>query len=266
MRMHPSHPAPHPALGQGQRLRLLSYNIQVGIASTSYRDYLGNSWKHVLPWFERGRNLDNIAAALKDYDIIGLQEVDAGSLRSQYINQTEYLATRAGFPFWKHQTNRDFGHLAKHSLGILARYTPYLVQHHALPGIVPGRGMMVAYFGRAEARLAVAVMHLALGRGARWKQMEFVAEILSDEPHAVLMGDFNCLPSSPELRMLQQRSGLILPEKELHTFPSWRPIRMIDYILLSPSLRIRHSEVLALPHSDHLPLAVEIECPSSLIL
>ncbi|OYY74342.1 MAG: hypothetical protein B7Y40_05205 [Gammaproteobacteria bacterium 28-57-27] len=247
-------------------LRLLSYNIQVGISSRAYHDYLRNSWKHVLPSRERSGNLDRIAAAMSGYDIVGLQEVDAGSLRSQYINQTEYLALRAGMPFWRHQTNRDFGHLAKHSLGLVARYTPYVVEHHALPGIVPGRGVMLAYFGCGKARLAVAVMHLALGRGARFKQMAFVAELLRDESHAVLMGDFNCLPHSPELRMLQERSGLRLPEQELHTFPSWQPNRMIDYILLSPSLRIHKAEVLPLSHSDHLPLAVEIECPLGLRL
>ena len=250
----------------GQRLRLLSYNSQVGISSRSYRDYLGNSWKHVLPSRERSRNLDNIASAIADYDIVGLQEVDAGSLRSQFINQTEYLAGRAGLPFWRHQTNRDFGHLAQHSLGLLARYTPYAVEHHALPGILPGRGVMVAYFGTGTSRLAVAVMHLALGRGTRHKQMAFVAELLRHEPNAVLMGDFNCLPNAPELRMLQQRSGLVLPEQELHTFPSWRPNKMIDYVLLSPNLRVHHAEALPLAHSDHLPLAMEIECPPGLFI
>ncbi len=256
----------HAAPGHGQRLRVLSYNIQVGISSRAYHDYLGNSWKHFLPSPCRTGNLDRIASALSDYDIVGLQEVDAGSLRSQYINQTEYLAMRAGLPFWRHQTNRDFGHLAKHSLGLLARYTPCVVEHHALPGLVPGRGVMLAYFGTGSVRLAVAVMHLALGRGARFKQMAFVAELLRDEPHAVLMGDFNCLPRAPELRMLQQRSGLLLPEQELHTFPSWRPSRMIDYILLSPSLRVHHAQALPLLHSDHLPLAMDIECPPDLHL
>lgn len=250
----------------GQRLRLLSYNIQVGIQSRGYHDYIGNSWKHVLPAPGRMRNLDAIAATLRDYDIIGLQEVDAGSLRSQFINQTEYLARQAGLPYWKHQTNRDFGHLAKHSLGLLARFTPQQVQHHALPGIIPGRGVMLAHFGQGAGRLAVAVVHLALSRGARHKQLAYVADLLHAEPHAVLMGDFNCQPHAPELRMLQQRANLVLPEQELHTFPSWRPNRMIDYVLLSPNLRVHQAQVLPVDHSDHLPLAMEIECPPGLCL
>ena len=33
----------------GRRIRLLSYNIQVGIGSVSYSNYLTAAWKHVLP-------------------------------------------------------------------------------------------------------------------------------------------------------------------------------------------------------------------------
>lgn len=256
--------SPHPAVNPGQRLKVLSYNIQVGIASRAFREYFTGGWKHVLPSPERMRNLDSIAEVLAGYDIVGLQEIDAGSLRSHFMNQAEYLALRAGMPFWKHQTNRDLGHLAQHSLGMLGRHVPYEVEHRPLPGFLPGRGVMLARFGAPEARLTVAVMHLALGKGARMRQMGFVGDLLKDEPHAILMGDFNCLPHAPEMRMMQAKTGLVLPEKELHTYPSWRPNRMIDYILVSPTLRMRDAEVLPLPHSDHLPLAVEVELPPGL--
>ncbi|HET19083.1 MAG TPA: EEP domain-containing protein, partial [Chromatiales bacterium] len=197
----------HPAVNPGQRLRLLSYNIQVGISSRAFREYFTAGWKHVLPTPERMRNLDRIAEVLCGYDIVGLQELDAGSLRSHFLNQAEYLAMRAAMPFWKHQTNRDLGHLAKHSLGMIARLTPYAVEHRALPGFLPGRGVMLAHFGEPRARLTVAVMHLALGRSARMRQMDFVAGLLIDEPNAILMGDFNCLPHAPEMRLLQDRTG-----------------------------------------------------------
>ncbi|TQV62837.1 MAG: EEP domain-containing protein [Halothiobacillaceae bacterium] len=260
------HASPHPEVNPGQRLKLLSYNIQVGIASRAYREYLTSGWKHVLPSPCRTRNLDQIAEVIGGYDIVGLQEVDAGSFRSQFINQAEYLAQRSNMPFWEHQTNRDLGHLAKHSLGMVARYQPYKVEHRALPGLLPGRGVMLARFGTPEARLTVAVMHLALGRGSRMRQMGFVADLLAKESNAILMGDFNCLPHAPEMRMMQARTGLVLPDRELHTYPSWRPNRMIDYILVTPTLRMREAEVLHLPHSDHLPLAVEVELPPGLTL
>ena len=77
------------AANTGQHIKLLSYNIQAGISTARYRHYLTHSWKHVLPHAQRFSNLDRIARLVKDYDIIGLQELDAGSLRSNNVNLTQ---------------------------------------------------------------------------------------------------------------------------------------------------------------------------------
>ena len=122
-----------------QRLRLMSYNIQTGVDTQRYRQYLTHSWKHVLPHRERLANLNRIATLLARYDLVGLQEVDSGSLRSGFVDQTEYLAHRAGFPHWYKQINRSLGKLAQHSNGMLTRLRPSAVEEHKLPG-VPGRG------------------------------------------------------------------------------------------------------------------------------
>ena len=79
----------------------------------------------------------------------------------------------------------------------------------------------------------------------------------------VLMGDMNThandlLQHSP-LRDL----GLLAPQIEA-TFPSWRPQRCLDHILLSPGLPLERCEVLPQPISDHLPVAVQIRLPTSL--
>ena len=125
----------------GKRLRLLSYNIQVGIIYSRYRHYLTRSWKHVLPFQGRQENLDSIAGFISGFDIVGLQEVDAGSLRSNYINQAKYIAQRSGFPHWYAQTNRNLGKLAQHSLGLLTKLRPLrfwnTVYQAKYPGAVP---------------------------------------------------------------------------------------------------------------------------------
>lgn len=79
------------------RLRLLSYNIQSGQETQQRRDYVTKSWQSFLPHPIKQRNLDRIARLIDDFDLVGLQEIDAGSLRSAFIDQTEYLAHRAGF-------------------------------------------------------------------------------------------------------------------------------------------------------------------------
>ena len=106
------------------------------------------------------------------------------------------------------------------------------------------------------------MMHLALGGGARARQLAYIRDLIGDYRHQVLMGDMNThandlLENSP-LRDL----GLLAPQVEA-TFPSWRPQRCLDHILLSPSLTLERVDVLALPISDHLPVAVEIRLPDS---
>lgn len=74
------------------RLRLLSFNIQVGISTERYRHYLTRGWQHLLPHTGRAGNLQKIGDLLKDFDLVALQEADGGSLRSGYVNQVEHLA------------------------------------------------------------------------------------------------------------------------------------------------------------------------------
>lgn len=247
-------------------LRVMSYNIQTGIETRYYRHYLTRGWRHVLPHSTRQTNLDQIAHLTSGFDVVGLQEVDAGSFRSGYVNQVEYLASRGQFPCWYSQTNRNLGKIAQHSNGILSRFRPLEVTEHKLPGMIPGRGALVMRFGTPAASLDVIIVHLALGRRTRMRQLDFVAELLGDFEHTIVMGDFNCLSSSPEIERLCLRGDLTEPLHDLHTFPSWRPERNIDHILVSPSLRVEQAEVLDHPLSDHLPVVMQVGLPQRLRL
>ncbi len=243
-------------------LRLLSYNIQVGIETRGRAEYLTHGWKHFLHHAGRNRNLDRIAAVLAGHDIVGLQETDAGSRRSGYVNLTEYLARKADFPYWHHKVNRRFGSFAQHAHGLLSRLTPRNVEEYPLPGLIPGRAVMVARFGAGDDTLAIFHVHLALTQRARRSQFSFLAEMMQDHRHAVLMGDFNSRPGSPEMNELFRRTGLREPDEVLHTFPSWRPEHDIDHVLVTPSIDVVGAKVLPHAFSDHLPLSVEIALPS----
>ena len=247
---------------QNGSLRLLSFNIQVGISTQRYHHYLTRSWQHLLPHAGRSGNLQRIGELLGDFDLVALQEVDGGSLRSGYVNQVEHLARLGAFPYWYQQLNRNLGRLAQHSNGLLSRLQPSLLEDHPLPG-PPGRGAMLLRLGEGQDAVAVVMMHLSLGARTRTRQLAFIRELRSDYRHIVLMGDMNThandlLQYSP-LRDLE----LFAPQIEA-TFPSWRPQRCLDHILLSPSLPLERCEVLSQPISDHLPVAVQIRLPTSL--
>lgn len=251
-----------PGLPEDGRLRLLSFNIQVGISTERYRHYVTRSWQHLLPHNGRAGNLQKIGKLLGDFDLVALQEADGGSMRSGYVNQVEHLAHLGAFPYWYQQLNRNLGRFAQHSNGVLSRLKPQLLEDHPLPGPA-GRGAILVRFGEGEDALIVVMMHLALGAKTRALQLGYIRELIGGYRHQVLMGDMNThatdlLEHSP-LRDL----GLVAPQVEA-TFPSWRPQRCLDHILLSPSLTLERFEVLAQPISDHLPVAVEIRLPDAL--
>jgi endonuclease/exonuclease/phosphatase family metal-dependent hydrolase len=250
-----------------QRLHLLSYNIQAGIESRRYGDYVTHSWKHLLPHSERQENLARIAPLLRGYDLVGLQEVDAGSLRSGFVDQIEYLARSARFPFWYKQVNRNLGRLAQHSNGLLSRLRPARVIEHKLPGGLPGRGAVVAEFPTSDGQcLAVCIVHLALGWHARRRQLSYLIELVEREPYLILMGDFNCGCASRSLRSMVAGHDLRGLDCDLKTFPSWRPRRNLDHILLSRPLEVLDARVIDYAVSDHLPLSMVIGLPSGVEL
>jgi endonuclease/exonuclease/phosphatase family metal-dependent hydrolase len=245
-------------------LKLMSYNVQVGIGSHSYRDYVTQSWRHILPDTRRQVNLTEIAHWLSDYDIVALQEVDAGSRRTHFVNQIAFLAQKGRFPHWHHQQNRHLGKWAAHSNGLLAKLPVEQVVYHKLPGRIAGRGAIQATFGRGEDKLIVLSVHLALNARSRRKQLAFIAQLLLKYRYFVIMGDMNCDQLQAQTEFTKSGLRVNADWSFQPTFPRWKPKHQFDQIWVSDNLKIISSEVVELGVSDHLPIAMEIEIPNSL--
>ena len=249
-------PAPLPV-----ELKLLSFNIQAGIRTERYHEYVTRGWRQVLHDPGRLPNLDRIGAVLRGYDLVALQEVDAGSLRSGYTNQVAWLARCAGLPFWYAQRNRRLGRLAQHGNGLLACREPLELVDHPLPStMIPGRGAILARFAvEDDTPLLLVSAHLSLGPRSRDKQLGWVAEQVADADRVIVMGDLNA-----RIDDLLQRSPLkdtrLRPAAEgpLPTYPSWRPRLDLDHVLVSPGVRIDGARPILCQFSDHLPLSVDV--------
>lgn len=246
------------------RLRLLSFNMQAGMGIHSPHHYVTRGHRHVLPHRRRHQHLEDIAALLSRYDLVALQEVDGGSLRSGYTHQLAHLAERAGFSWWYQQLNRDLGHFGQFSNGLLSRQPPYAVEAHALPGL-RGRGVIVSRFGTPENPLLVLNVHLSLSARARARQLDFIHTLTNGVTHVVIMGDLNCTPEELRRSALSRRHWR-WQDDGMHTYPSWKPARQIDHILVSDSLAVHHAAAVDARLSDHRPLEVELELPSGLYL
>lgn len=254
-----------PTLDSGH-LRLLTFNMQVGIQTSAYHHYLTRSWQHLLPHPQRTRRLDMVSNVLSHFDIVGLQEVDGGSFRSNHINQVEYLATRAGFPHHFQQLNRNLGRIAQHSNGLLSRLAPTRIEEHRLPGTLPGRGAIHAHYGEGPNALHLFVAHLALSHRGRVQQLDYLSEIIQPLRHVVVMGDLNCTLEQLNSHKRFSTSFPLHPVRPLLSYPSWQPRRALDHILLSDTLEAKNVRVLDHLFSDHLPIAIEVALPSECIM
>lgn len=240
-------------------LNLLSYNMQAGFASQRYSDYVTSLWRYVFPTSKSLNNLQQISDLVSPFDMVGLQEVDAGSLRSGFINQLDLLAERSNFDFSTHQLNRNFGKLGQFGNGFLSRHKPIAIEDHKLPG-VKGRGAMLIKMGDPNNPFVVLVMHLALTQKTQIKQLDYAYELLSDYDTYVIMGDFNCDPYHFKSSKMNQL-GLQLVNPSLPTYPSWRPQKHIDHIWISDNIDLLSSRVIQSNLSDHLPAAIKIKLP-----
>lgn len=242
-------------------LKLLTFNLQVGIQTSAYHHYITRSWQHFLPHPQRLERLALMGDVLRRYDIVGLQEVDGGSFRSNSINQVEFLAGRAGFPHYFQQLNRNLGRLAQHSNGLLSRLVPRHIEEYRLPGTLPGRGAIHVRYGNGPDALHIFVAHLALSHRGRVRQLNYLSDIIEPLRHVVVMGDLNCTPEQLHAHERFSTSLPLHPVKPLLSYPSWQPRRALDHILLSQSLEAAEVRVLDHLFSDHLPIAVDLPLP-----
>ncbi len=261
--MKPMSPAPSSDLKASatslHEVRVLTFNIQVGMHTAHYGHYLTGAWRHVLPSQGVRRNLDRIAELLTDYDCVALQEVDAGSLRTAQLNQAEYLARRAGFTHCEVAVNRNLAPLARHALAVLSRIPLHEVRHHPLPGRLPGRGaieVQLRQFGQAP--LQWINTHLALGARDRQRQLDALAALVKPGGDCMLMGALNCTPAELSANAAIQHSGLRATHHD-PTHPSWQPRRSLDHILLTPGVQADDATVLDHCLSDHRPVSITLK-------
>lgn len=244
-----------------RRRTLLSCNIQAGNQTRAYHHYLTRGWSHVLPNGKQ-HSLAALADVFRPFDLVGLQESDPGSLRSGFANQTLELAERAGFPFWSHQPNRSVGRIAGSANGLLSREPPREVFDYPLPGRIAGRGLLLAQFGDGPTAWWLGITHLSLGAASRRAQVDFLAERLANHPRAVLMGDFNCPDDAAEMQAIYRNTSLQPAGPGLPSFPSWKPRRAIDLVLVA-GFKVVGREVVPAAGSDHLGIAVTLDDPLS---
>lgn len=211
-------------------------------------------------------------------DVVALQEVDVGRLRTGSADQAELIARFLEMEYHFHPAI----HLEEERYGdcILSRLPMRLVKAGPLP--MPVSGRFVEPRGAIWVALDVGgktvhIVNTHLGLTANEKRMQIEVLLGDDwiggnghsEPF-VFCGDFNSSPRSriwklctQNLRDAQVQAARHVPRG---TWFGHVPFARIDHIFLSPQVEVLHIEVgddhLARAASDHRPLFAELRIGS----
>lgn len=232
-------------------MRILSYNIQAAIHSTSYLSYSWQWHRQILPNPGKTRTLNRIANFIADYDIVCLQEIELGGLRNGFRSQAEQLLAQTPFTHAVFQTNRRLSQLSLHGNLILGKAPLDTVLDTPLPGQIRGRGIIAV----RHQGIVIANTHLSLGKVDQHRQLRFIRGALQAYPQVLIVGDLNCEPHAGALRVLTDHHYRLLGD-QTPTFPSWKPKKALDHAL-GKGIRA-DSAVVPFIGSDHLPVAVTL--------
>jgi endonuclease/exonuclease/phosphatase family metal-dependent hydrolase len=244
-----------------RRMRLLLYNIRYAVGG-------GASMHMPLPGagYVLGNQsvLPDITKFIKsvDPDIVGLIEVDTGSIRSRKVNQAEKLASDLGM---NTSYETKYGEKSFNKLLPIVRK-----QGNAFMAARRVHGETFHYFDTGIKRLiielemeryAIFLVHLSLKYRHRHLQLRHLYDlIMRTEKPVVVAGDFNTFWGENEIYLFMKAAGLTSANKDsLPTYPSRSPRKELDFILYQDGIDVTGFEVPSVRLSDHLPLVCDFE-------
>ncbi|MCJ7558363.1 MAG: endonuclease/exonuclease/phosphatase family protein [Gammaproteobacteria bacterium] len=209
-------------------------------------------------------NLARITTFIHSYtpDIVGLIEVDTGSIRSGLVNQAEQIAQSLGHfsiyqcKYGQESLNRGIPIVRKQANAFLAA-----------PSI---QGERFHYFDTGIKRLiielelehvSVFLVHLSLKYRHRQFQLRSLHELVKKSAKPVIVaGDFNTFWGDHEIYLFMAAAGLTSANVAgLPTYPSGTPRKELDFVLYGKGIEVTHFETPRVGFSDHLPLVCDFE-------
>jgi len=209
-------------------------------------------------------NLNAITEFIKSHhpDVVGLVEVDTGSIRTRMVNQAEAIAQRLG-----HYSSYQ----CKYGTSSFNNRLPVIrKQANAFLAAPQVHGERFHYFDTGIKRLileleledlAIFLVHLSLKYRHRHWQLRHLHDLVKASKKPVIVaGDFNTFWGEHEMYLFMQAAGLRSANVEgLPSYPSQAPRKQLDFILYGRGLKATGFEVPQVRFSDHLPLIGEFE-------
>lgn len=219
------------------------------------------------------RNLQVIAGVIERESplVVALQEADGPSAWSGKIDHVETISSLAGYP---HSFRGEHNHpsLSKFDLSygtaLLSRLPLDARRSQAFQqSWRDTKGFVAATVepeGLGGESVDVVSIHLDfLADRVRRRQVEQLVDTFRGHSrHLIIMGDFNCAWSERRRSLdLLHRELKLRPFAELAspTYPAWRPLVRLDWILISEGLDFSGYSTLRDRVSDHLGIVADVK-------
>jgi endonuclease/exonuclease/phosphatase family metal-dependent hydrolase len=242
-------------------MRLMLYNIRyaTGTGAAFHLPVPGAGYLRSNP-----RVLQGIIRFIKseDPDIVGLIEVDTGSIRTGRVNQAEVIAESLG-----HYSTYQ----CKYGVTSINTLVPIVnKQANAFLAAPRVQGERFHYFDTGIKRLiieleldelCVFLVHLSLKFRHRHAQLRHLFQLVKQTPKPVMIaGDFNTFWGEHEMALFMEAAGLTSANRDrIPSYPARRPRMELDFILHSRGIEIESLRVPEVTFSDHRPLVCDFE-------
>jgi endonuclease/exonuclease/phosphatase family metal-dependent hydrolase len=195
-------------------------------------------------------------------DVVGLVEVDTGSIRSRRVNQAEKIAADLGLrtsyeiKYGERSINQLLPIIRKQGNAFLA--APWV------------HGENFHYFDTGIKRLiielelehvAVFLVHLSLKYRHRHLQLRKLFDLIeATQKPVIVAGDFNTFWGENEIYLFMRAAGLKSANtRHLPSYPSRAPRKELDFILYQEGIEVTSFDIPQVRFSDHLPLVCDFE-------
>ncbi|HXZ59651.1 MAG TPA: endonuclease/exonuclease/phosphatase family protein [Steroidobacteraceae bacterium] len=240
-------------------VRLLVYNIR-------YATGTGPAFHLPVPGAGYLRSNRRVLTGITEFirneqpDVVGLLEVDTGSIRTGMLNQAEYIAAELG-----HYSTFQ----CKYGSGSINTFMPIVrKQANAFLSGPNIAGERFHYFDTGIKRLiieleltdvCVFLVHLSVKFRHRQYQLRSLHDLVVQAPKPVIVaGDFNTFWGTHEIYLFMRAAGLRSANTAgLPSFPSRVPRIELDFVLVSEGIEVTGFRVPDVRFSDHRPLVCD---------
>lgn len=240
-------------------VRLLVYNIR-------YATGIGPAFHLPVPGSGYLRSSRKVLASITEFirsqnpDVVGLIEVDTGSIRTGMLNQATHIANELG-----HYTAYE----CKYGASSINQLMPIVrKQGNALLAAPHVTGERFHYFDMGIKRLIIELeldevciflVHLSLKYRQRQEQLRSLHDLIESATKPVIVaGDFNTFWGTNEIFLFTRATGLRSANTQgLPSFPARTPRIELDFVLVSPQIEVLDFRIPAVRLSDHLPLVCD---------